>query len=124
MEALGGRKEEKKKKQAIKSPSVCVVLMTEPDLGSGLLSLFCSCSEEKHGTILELPGVSFSRSKSPLLSLVFQQEERQCIPQPAQGKRLNKFTQLNSHCSFVYSAFFPLNPDLYCTKSEHRKPAE
>lgn len=59
---------------------------------------------------LWLPGVSFSRFKSPLLSLVFQQEERQCIPQPAQGKRLNKFTQLYSHCSLIYSAFFPLYP--------------
>lgn len=47
VEALGGRK-----RQGIKSPSVCVPLMTDADLGSGLLSLYCSCLKEKHDTVI------------------------------------------------------------------------
>lgn len=81
----------RKKKQAIKSQSLCLLIMTDPDLGSGLPSLSCSCSEEKHGTIIS-GSLGFSLVAPNHLSfLVFQQEEEcQRIPQPAEGKRLSK----------------------------------
>lgn len=67
---------EEGRRQAIKSPSVGVSLMTDADLGSGPPSLFMFKSKnKKHGTIL--CGSLGVRLVAPnhRFSLVFQQEE-------------------------------------------------
>lgn len=99
-----GRKEGGEKRQAIKSPSFCLLLMT--DLGSGLPSLSCSHSEEKHGRpICRSPGFNLV-APNHLSFLVFQQEEEcQRILQPAEGKRLSKRPLLLSAVASLFSMF-------------------
>lgn len=80
------RKEGGKRGRLLKVAQFFVVLMTDPDLGSGLPSSYCLRAKGKHGTVIcGSLGLSLVASYH-LFSLVFQQEEEcQRILQPAEG---------------------------------------
>lgn len=84
--------------------------MTHPDLDSGLPSLYCSCLNEKHCTVIcDCLLLLSLEEKITYPLLVFQQEEEcQRIPQPAEGKRLSaRLLRLSlALCGFLHA--FPI----------------